>query len=159
MFGKAKNQSAELLGKVSEKMSGLMEKVTSDDRDEPKLSPEDEELIAIRDSCLRAVMIERSGYHFTQSQWGDKPVPYQLKSFRVSEPKEQVLSTSDTANGIDRRGVFQFKIEGYRRFIEKKGWGEWRAGAPPELTGMTLIRKLGVWKVISSPQRMYSVPL
>lgn len=159
VFGKAKDQSAAILGKVSETISGFVGKMTSDERDNPKLTPEEEELIAVRDSCLRSVMVERSGFHFTQSQWGEKPITYQLKGFRVCELDEQVLSSADTANGIDRRVVFRFKTEGFRRYDPERGWGDWRAGGPPELTGMTLVRELGVWKVISSPQRMYAVPI
>lgn len=112
---------------------------------------------AALDQVIRSIFLEEKGYHFTQSRWGAKPVPYQIDGFSVTEFPDGTLNTTDHKEGIDQRVTYELKVKAFRLYDEVAGWGKWNKGNPPHLDNVTLVRQDGVWKVAISPARSYSL--
>lgn len=104
-----------------------------------------------------AIFLEEGGYHFTQSRWGAKPMPYQVEGLEMVPLGEATLTAGDEAAGIDQRLTYAFQATRHRRFHEQTGWGRWIEGAPPHLDHLVLVRENGLWKVVSSPTWAYSL--
>ncbi|MDF1858721.1 MAG: hypothetical protein P1U87_00825 [Verrucomicrobiales bacterium] len=124
-----------------------------------KASHDDPDHWALRDACMAAMFIERSGFHFSQSRWGGAPVPYQFRGLELVGPEKLPPNAGDIHQGIDLRIGYEILIASYRSFDnEKKEWESWRFDTPPNLTEMSFARQDGVWKIAIAPHKSYAVP-
>lgn len=120
-------------------------------------SPKDPEQAAATDELLGKMFLHRGDSYFTQSQWGAKPVPYELRDFELVGPKALPLTEADRMNGINERVSYSIRVRAYRVYETGKGWGAWNLKNPPQLDGITLVRKDGLWKIVSDPSRLYTL--
>lgn len=112
---------------------------------------------AVLDRYLKSIFLAEKGYYFTQSQWGAKPIPYQLDRLEVSENEGKDAVPENDSVGIEARATFAFKAKAYRIFDEVKGWGPWEPGLPPNLETVSLVKLNGDWQVFNSPRESYSL--
>ncbi len=112
---------------------------------------------AVLDRYLKSIFLEEKGYFFTQSQWGAKPIPYQLDRLEVSENEETSGTPEDARVGIEARVTFTFKAKAYRIFDAVKGWGKWEPGLPPNLENVSLVKQNGDWQVSLPSRESYSL--
>ncbi|MEM9015463.1 MAG: hypothetical protein AAGC68_00520 [Verrucomicrobiota bacterium] len=112
---------------------------------------------AVRDACMNTMFLAESGFHFSQSKWGAVPVLFQFRNLRLTGPEDTAMNAADRMNGIDRRIVYKFQTDGFRRYKKESGWGPWENSRPPYLDSITMVRKLGHWQVASAPTRYYSI--
>lgn len=120
-------------------------------------TPPVETYATVLQACLESIFHESAGYHFSQSTWGARPVPYQFRGLEIIGPKELTLNGADRARSIERRLNFELYIEAFRTYDKKDGWGAWDVGPAPNLETITLVLHARTWKVASSPQQSYSL--
>jgi hypothetical protein len=139
----------ELIAKLKESAPAATEPSAS--------SSPDPEHAAATDALLGKMFLHRGDSYFTQSQWGAKPVPYELRDFELVGPKTLQLTEADRINGIDQRVSYGIKVRAYRVYDTGKGWSAWNLKNPPQLDGITLVRQEGLWKIVSDPSRLYAL--
>lgn len=120
-------------------------------------SIEDEELKALRDACMDAMFLEKSGFHFSQSRWGGAAVPYQFRDLKLIGPEVLPPNAGDERRGIDLRVGYRFEVVSYRRYDPEHGWETWRFDEPPNLVDMSFVREQGKWKIAYAPTKSYAV--
>jgi len=123
----------------------------------PPTTPQDPEQAAATEDLLGKMFLDRDGSYFTQSQWGAKPVPYELRDFELVGPNPLALTEADRMNGTDQRVSYAFRVSAYRIYDTEKGWCDWILKNPPQLDGITMVRQEGMWKVVSDPSRLFAL--
>ena len=147
------------VGKVTMQFGKLMEHVNMSKAGEPSYSVSiDPDQKAARDALMKKMFYQKGGSYFTQSRWGAKPIPYELRDFEMLPPKSLPLSQADQLNGIDKRVSCEIHVRAYRVYDPAtKKWGEWNPENPPELNSITMVRSEGDWKTVKDPTRNYAV--
>lgn len=150
----------------SDQMVPAAEVITEPRNQEVEEAPDIEEVdpvedemkqFAVRDAYLKRIFLNKNGQWFTRYNRGIIQIPYQLSGFQLIGPDSATLSEEDVANGIEKRTDYLFLIHSFRTFSKSAGWSAWTPGNPPKLTGMTMVRQNGEWKVEDSDELMYSV--
>lgn len=142
-----------------EKVSMTFEKPIGNslDSEEDPVSDEAPGQAAARNELLRKMFLRKGTSYFTQSRWGAKPVPYELRDFQLLGPNELPVTTADRNSGIDKKISYEIDVQAYRVFDSDNGWGEWNPDNPPQLENITMVRKEGEWKTVSDPTRRYAL--
>lgn len=125
--------------------------------DEGHTSEEAPAQAAARNELLRKMFLRKGESYFTQSRWGAKPIPYELRDFQLLGPNELPVTATDRNSGIDKKISYKIDVRAYRVFDSENGWGEWNPENPPQLDGITMVRKDGEWNTISDPTRRYAL--
>ena len=151
VFSKIKAPVSKHLAKPLAELEKFTRRFGKPDHDDP-------DHWALRDACMDAMFVERSGFHFSQSRWGGAPVPYQFRGLELVGPEKLPPNAGDIQRGIDLRIGYEIVVAAYRRFDkEKKEWEAWRFDTPPNLTEMSFAREDGVWKIAVAPHKSYAV--
>lgn len=112
---------------------------------------------ALQDAFLRNAFVNKNGQWFTRYNRGVVKIPYQLSGFQLIGPDEADITEADAKNGIDRRADYLFLIHSFRTYSKGTGWSSWTPGNPPKLTGMSMVRQNGEWKIENTEDFLYSV--
>tara|TARA_R110000850_G_scaffold257366_2_gene383578 strand:+ start:625 stop:1173 length:549 start_codon:yes stop_codon:yes gene_type:complete len=110
-----------------------------------------------QDAFLETIVLQKGGSWFTQSASSETPVPYELKGFEISEPRDQLVTDTERLKGIEEKVAFSFQIAAHRTYTKPHGWGEWKPGNPIHMHGFTMVLTEGRWEVSESPLGYYRV--
>jgi hypothetical protein len=110
---------------------------------------------ALDDKLSEFLSVKGENYH-TFSIHGGTKVPVEISGLSLNGPHPQLLTHADRLNQIDARVLFTFKASGHRSYRSATGWTEWKQGKPILMSGITLERVNGQWKVTHSPSQYYS---
>lgn len=150
-----------VFAKVIESISGRLHRHVVKAAGLGEISETDEEPEAghrvMLEEFLQSVFLKKQDAWFTQRKRDSAAIPYQLSGLEVRGPHGNLVTEADKLNGIDRRVTYSFGVDAHRSYDETEGWGEWRNGKPPLLTGVTLARKNGVWVIENSPRKYFSL--
>ena len=145
--------------KVSVQIGNLMRRVNLPGADESSetVSVESAQKKA-QDALMKKMFFQKGGSHFTQSRWGAKPIPYELRDLELLPPRNLPLTQADQRDGIDKRITCEIRVRAYRVYdVNRKKWGAWNPTNPPELKALTMVRREGLWKPVEDPTRNYAV--
>ena len=92
-------------------------------RDRGESAPETLPYAPVMRERIESIFYEKEGFHFSQSRWGARPMPYQFRKLELVGPHPVALSAADRQAGIDERIHYGFSVEAYRVYDEDSGWG------------------------------------
>ncbi len=116
----------------------------------------DPDLTKALNEHLRKILLKKGDSHFTQEATGRRR-PIEIKGFELHGPIASLVSEADRLNGIQQIVLFSAKGSAYREYDSKSGWGKWKSGKPPLLSGLRMQLVDKAWQVASSPLDHYRI--